>query len=56
MALATSRTFAPVLSQIAAMELIEETLWAKKALAISFESSLLQRFVVIILFFGTQLK
>jgi hypothetical protein len=41
----TSRTSAPVASQRAAMLLIEEIRWARKALAVSLESSLLQRLV-----------
>ena len=39
---ATSRTSAPLASQKAAIELIELIRWARKALAVSLESSLLQ--------------
>ena len=55
-ALLTSMTFAPVFSHKADTELIELILWAKKALAISFESSELQMFVLRILFLSIQLE
>ena len=53
-ALDTSLTSAPVASHNAAIELIELILCAKKALAVSFASSLLQIFVKSIFSFGTQ--
>lgn len=43
---AISSILAPVFSQIAVMLLIEEILWAKKALATILESSLEKMFVV----------
>ena len=55
MALATSSTSAPVASQSAEMELMEEMRWARKALATSLESSEDQRLVVMIRSRGTQL-
>ena len=51
---ATSSTLAPVSSQSAAMALIELMRCARKALAVSFESSLDQTFVVRIRSRGTQ--
>ena len=48
-------TLAPVASQRAEMELIDDTRWARKALATSLESSEDQRLVVIIWAAGTQL-
>src|SRR3954471_9866558 len=54
MALATSSTSAPVASQSAEMELMEEMRCARKAFATSFESSDDQRFVVKIRSRGTQ--
>ncbi len=53
MALATSSTSAPVASQSAEIELIEEMRWARKAFATSFESSDDQRLVVMIRSRGT---
>ena len=53
-ALATSSTSAPVASQRAEIELIDEIRWARKALATSFESSDDQRLVVMIFSRGTQ--
>jgi len=38
MACATSSTLAPVASQSAEIELIDEMRWARKAFAVSFES------------------
>jgi hypothetical protein len=52
-ALATSDTSASVFSHRADMELIEDTRWARKALATNLESSLLQMLDVIILSSGT---
>ena len=54
MALATSDTFAPVASQIADKELIDDIRCAKKALAVNLESSEDHKLVVKICFFGTQ--
>ena len=54
MALATSVTSAPVTSQRAEIELMEEIRWARKALAVSLESSALQRLVVRTRSGGTQ--
>ena len=54
MARETSVTSAPVTSHIEAIVLMEEIRWARKALDTSFESSLLQRLVVIKRSFGTQ--
>ena len=42
----TSWTLAPVASQTADMALMEDILWAKNALAASFDSSELQTFVL----------
>jgi hypothetical protein len=56
MALATSRTSAPVASQKAAMPLIELIRWARNALAVSLLSSLLQRLVVRIRSAGTHCR
>ena len=50
----TSETSASVASQSAEMELMEETRWAKNALATSLESSELQRLVVRMRSRGTQ--
>ena len=51
--LATSDTSAPVFSQSAESELMEETRWAKKAFAASFDSSADQSPVVRIFSGGT---
>ena len=48
MALATSETSAPVLSQISDMALMLEIFWAKKALAANFDNSDDQVFIVMI--------
>mmetsp|Transcript_71380 Transcript_71380/g.118614 ORF Transcript_71380/g.118614 Transcript_71380/m.118614 type:complete len:318 (+) Transcript_71380:458-1411(+) len=53
-ACATSETSAPVASQSADIELIDEIRWARKAFAVSLESSALQRFVVSTRAVGTQ--
>ena len=53
-ALATSSTSAPVDSQRAEIELIDEMRWARKALATSFESSDDHRLVVTMRSRGTQ--
>src|SRR6056297_1642438 len=44
--MATSFTSASVASHNAEIELIDETRWAKNALAVNLDNSLLQRFVV----------
>ena len=49
----TSSISAPVFSQSSDRELIEDILWAKKALAVNFESSDDHKFVVRIFFLGT---
>ena len=54
MARETSVTSASVTSHIEAIVLMEEIRWARKALDTSFESSLLQRLVVIKRSFETQ--
>src|SRR5690606_29448540 len=54
-AFATSSTLAPVFSQSSDNEFIEDTLCAKNALAVSFDNSDDQTFVVNIRSFGTQL-
>ena len=51
---ATSSTFASVASQSAEMALMEEIRWARKALAVSLESSDDQTLVVRIFSEGTQ--
>ena len=48
MACATSCTSAPVVSHSAEMELMEEMRWARKALAVSLDSSDDHRLVVMI--------
>ena len=53
-ALATSRTSAPVASHRAPIALIELMRWARKALAVSLESSLLHRLVRRMRSAGTQ--
>merc|ERR1719231_1505779 len=53
-ACATSATFAPVTSHSAEIELIDEMRCARKALAVSFESSADQRLVVSTCSVGTQ--
>ena len=55
-ACATSLIFAPVDSQRAEIEFIDEILWAKKALATNFDNSELHKFVVIIFDGSTQLR
>merc|ERR1719473_2503432 len=53
---ATSATSAPVTSQSAEMELMEEMRWARKALAVSLESSADQRLVVSTCALGTHCR
>ena len=48
------RTSAPVFSQRAAIELMEETRWARKALAVIFESSADHRPEIVTFAAGTQ--
>ena len=54
MALATSSTSAPVTSQSSEMELMEDTRWARKALAVNLDSSEDHKLVVKIFSSGTQ--
>jgi len=54
MARATSSTFAPVTSHNSEIALIEDTRWARKALATSLDSSDDHKFVVRMRSLGTQ--
>ena len=54
MALATSDIFAPVSSQSADKEFMEDIRWAKKAFAVSLDSSDDHKLVVKMFSFGTQ--
>ncbi len=54
-AYATSSTSASVTSHSAEIELIDEMRWARNALAVSFDSSALQRFDWMMRSRGTQL-
>ena len=53
---ATSETSAPTASQTADIALMEEILWARKAFAANFDTSLDQVFILMILSLGIQFR